>query len=173
LTRLPVVSTAWLDLGAQGRVAQRVTVRAAGGWVLDVYNTHLGLGGEGLRTAQARRLLDWIDTRPLRPAVLMGDLNARPGSPTVELLCSRLRSAHLHVHGCEPPRTVPTPLRRAPTAAGSVVDYVLVNELVDVTDARIAFDLADPEDPTLCPSDHYGLSVSVRCSPASPGPRRR
>ena len=167
LSRAPVVATAWLDLGADRRVAQRVTVRTPDGGLLDVYNTHLGLGGEVLRTAQARRILEWMDRRPPVPAVLMGDLNARPGSPTIELLSSRLRSAHLELHGSEPDRTVPTPLRRRPASEGSVLDYVFVNHLLGVDAARVAFDEADPCDATLCASDHYGLSVTVSCSPAS------
>jgi endonuclease/exonuclease/phosphatase family metal-dependent hydrolase len=175
LSRAPVVATAWLDLGAQGRVAQRVTVRCAdgGSGLLDVYNAHFGLGGEVLRAAQAQRVLDWMDRRPPLPAVLVGDLNARPGSPTIELLSTRLRSAHLHVHGCEPPRTVPTPLRRGPTGEGSVLDYVFVNDLLEVDAATVAFDRTDPDDATLCASDHFGISVTVSCSPASPGRRRR
>ena len=172
LSRVPVVSTAWRDLGAQSRVVQLVTVRPPEGGVLDVYNTHLGLGGEVLRTAQAQRILDWMEDRRPGPAVLLGDLNARPGSPTIELLSGRLRSAHLTFHGCEPALTAPTPLRRRYSGAGSVLDYVLVNELVEVRDARIAFDELDGD---LCASDHFGLVVdlSVYCSPASPGPRRR
>jgi endonuclease/exonuclease/phosphatase family metal-dependent hydrolase len=172
LSRLPVVSTAWRDLGAQGRVAQLVTVRPPEGGVLDVYNAHLGLGGEALRSAQAQRILDWMKGRRPGPAVLLGDLNARPGSPTIELLSRRLRSAHLSVHGCEPALTAPTPLRRHYTGEGSVLDYVFVNELVEVSDARIAFDELDGD---LCASDHYGLVVdlSACCSPASPVPRRR
>ena len=173
LARVPVVATASLDLGAQGRVAQRVTVRPPEGGVVDVYNTHLGVGGEVLRAAQARRILDWMEARPPVPAVLMGDLNARPGSPTIELLSSHLRSAHLAVHGSEPLRTVPTPLRVRPIGEGSVLDYVFVNGMLEVDDARVAFDHADPGDPTLYPSDHYGLSVTVSCSPASPDRRRR
>ncbi len=164
LSRVPVVATAWLDLGAQARVAQRVTVRLPGGDLLDVYNAHLGLGGEALRAAQAQRVLDWMDVRPPLPAVLLGDLNARPGSPTVELLSRRLRSAHVHVHGHEPPRTVPTPLRRGATGNGAVLDYVFVNDLLDVTDAGVVFDEVGPGDPSLAASDHYGLSVTVtRC----------
>ena len=182
LSRVPVVATAWRDLGAdhpahwaaraQGRVVQLVTVRPPEGGLLDVYNTHLGLGGEVLRSAQARRILDWMEGRRPGPAVLLGDLNARPGSPTIELLSGRLRSAHLSVHGCEPPRTAPTPLRRHYTGEGSVLDYVLANELVEVRDARIAFDELEGD---LSASDHYGLVVdlSVYCSPASPGPPRR
>lgn len=170
LSRLPVVSTAWLDLGADRRVAQRVTVRAHGGpsgpgsgmaGELDVYNAHLGPGGEVLRSGQAERLLGWMEGRRRGPAVLMGDLNARPGSPTIELLTGRLRSAHVAVHGCEPPRTVPTPLRVGAAGAGSVLDYVLVNDLVEVVDARLAFDEVGGTDGTLCASDHYGLVVDI------------
>ena len=157
LSRVPVVSTAWLDLHADRRVAQRVTVRTAEG-TLDVYNAHLGIGGEALRAGQAQRLLDWMDGRRRQPAVLMGDLNARPGSPTIELLSGRLRSAHAVVHGCEPPRTVPTPLRVGYAGAGSVLDYILVNDLVEVVDARIAFDEALG---ALCASDHYGLVADL------------
>lgn len=179
LSRVPVVSTAWLDLRADGRVAQRVTVRTSAGPSgpgsgmaadLDVYNAHLGLGGEVLRSGQAQRLLDWMGGRRRAPAVLMGDLNARPGSPTIELLSGRLRSAHLAVHGCEPPRTVPTPLRLgAAGAAGSVLDYVFVNDLVEVVDARLAFDEVDG---ALCASDHYGLVADVTLTPEPAAPTR-
>ncbi len=160
LSRVPVVATAWLDLGAQSRVAQCVTVRAEGGLV-DIYNAHLGLGGEVLRSAQAQLLLDWMDSRPPRPAVLTGDLNARPGSPTIELLAGRLRSSHLVHHGHEPARTVPTPLRRGAPGAGSVLDYIFVNDLLEVHDARLVFDEVDPADPSLAASDHYGLVATV------------
>ena len=156
LSRVPVVSTAWLDLGSDARVAQRVTVRTAEG-TLDVYNAHLGLGGERLRSAQAQRLLDWVGGRRPGPAVLMGDLNARPGSPTIELLSGRLRSAHVVAHGCEPPRTVPTPLR-VNAGAGSVLDYVFVNDLVEVAGAGVAFDEVQGD---LCASDHYGLVAEL------------
>jgi endonuclease/exonuclease/phosphatase family metal-dependent hydrolase len=171
LSRLPVVSTGWLDLRADRRVAQRVTVDTGEG-DLDVYNAHLGLGGEVLRSAQARRLLDWMDGRRPGPVVLMGDLNARPGSPTIELLSGRLRSAHLAVHGCEPDRTVPTPLRAAAAGAGSVLDYVFVNELVSVAGACLAFDEVEgPSGPgsgmegPLCASDHYGLVADLTPRP--------
>ena len=174
LSRLPVVATASLDLGADARVAQRVTVRLPEGGLLEVYTTHLG-GPEALRLAQVRRILDWMDAGPPVPAVLLGDFNSRPGSPTIELAASRLRSAYADVHGEEPARTVPTPLHRRQTATGSVLDFIFVNGLVDVRDARLAFDQVDPADPGLAASDHYGLVVTVSgcCSPASPAPRRR
>jgi endonuclease/exonuclease/phosphatase family metal-dependent hydrolase len=161
LSRLPVVATAGRSLGADARVALLVTVRLPGGDLLDVYDTHLATGGEHLRAPQAQRLLDWMDARPPLPAALVGDLNARPGSPTIELLSQRLRSAHAAVHGSEPPRTAPTPLRIAYTGDGAVLDYIFLNHLLEARDARLAFDAVDPGDPTLAASDHYGLAVTV------------
>jgi endonuclease/exonuclease/phosphatase family metal-dependent hydrolase len=173
LSRLPVVATAWRPLGADARVALLVSVRLPGGGLLDVYDTHLAVGGEHLRAPQAQRLLDWMAARPPAPAVVLGDLNARPGSPTIALLSERLRSAYVAVHGAEPARTAPTPLRTGYTGDGAVLDYIFLNDLLDVREARVAFDALDPDDPTLAASDHYGLAVTVRCSPVAPGRPRR
>ena len=169
LSRLPVVERASLGLGGQYRVAQRVKVRLPDGVVLEVYNAHLASRDESVRTAQARRILEWMKGSPTSaPQVLVGDLNARPGSATVDLLAARLRSAHVAVHGCEPAKTAPTPLRRGASGPGSVLDFVFVSEHLHVHDARLAFDQVDPTDEHLVASDHYGLvaSVSLRPSPA-------
>ena len=169
MSRLPVVERASLGLGGQYRVAQRVRVRLPDGGELEVYNAHLASKDESVRTAQAGRILEWMErSTPSVPQVLLGDLNARPGSPTINLLADRLRSAHVKVHGSEPAKTVPTPLRRGASGPGSVLDFVLVSEDLEVHDARVAFDQVDPADEHLVASDHYGLvaSVSVRPSPA-------
>ena len=161
LSRLPVVERAVLDLAAQHRVAIRVTFRLPDGRTLEIYNAHLASVGEPLRTAQAERLLAWMATRPSPHKVLMGDLNSRPGSPTIDLISARMRSAHMAVHGCEPARTAPTPLRRNYTGAGAVLDYIFVSESLEVHDARIAFDQVDPTDEHLCASDHFGLTAEI------------
>ena len=164
LSRLPVVDRAKLELAGEHRVAQRATV-VVGGDLLDFYNTHLASGDEGVRTAQARRLLDWMAERSSLPQVLVGDFNARPGAPSIQLLAERLRSAHTAVHGREPDKTVPTPLRRrGASGPGSVLDYVFVNSLVEVHDAWRSFEEADPHDEHLVASDHYGLAASVSLS---------
>jgi endonuclease/exonuclease/phosphatase family metal-dependent hydrolase len=72
-----------------------------------------------------------------------------------------MRSAHLAVHGCEPTRTAPTPLRRKYAGTGAVLDYIFVSESLEVHDARIAFDQPDPSDEHLCASDHFGLTADV------------
>ena len=161
LSRLPVLETAWLDLGGQYRVAQHVRVGTPGGEAFDFYNTHLATGDDVLRSAQARRILSWMQARPGSAKALVGDFNATPRSATVRLLREHLRSAYAAVHGREPPRTVPTTLREPGATSGIVIDYVFVSHEVEVLEAAVAFDQPDPADPRLVPSDHFGLVASV------------
>lgn len=169
LTRLPVVDCESLKLQGQRRVAQRVTVRLPGGELFEVYNAHLASKDEALRTRQAALILEWMRPRAQLPQVLLGDFNARPGSPTIDLITATMRSAYATVHGREPSKTVPTPLRRGATGPGSVVDYIFLGEQVDVHDARVVFDEADPADEHLVASDHYGLAGVVSIRPVPPG----
>jgi endonuclease/exonuclease/phosphatase family metal-dependent hydrolase len=169
LTSMAVVGTERLDLGGEGRVAQRVTV-AADGTRVDFYNTHLAEGDETLRVRQARRLLAWMSERPDVPQVLVGDLNAGPQARSVRVLTSRwMRSAYAAVHGREPDRTVPTALRAgADLSKGRVIDYVLVNDRIHVHEAWIAFDRVDESSgAALAASDHLGIGavISVRSAP--------
>jgi len=158
LSRLPVTGHARVRLPGQSRVALRTTVETAGG-PLDVYDAHLADGDEALRTAQACRLLAWMDERPEVPQVLMGDLNSRPGSAPLRALTGlgRLRSAYALVHGTEPRRTV---------HRDGVLDYILVNDRLAVLDAWLAFDRPAPGDPALLPSDHLGLAATLSLVPA-------
>ncbi len=160
LSRLPVLDRAKLKLGGQNRVAQRVTV-AAGDGVLDFYNVHLASKGEDVRTAQAQRLLEWMGERSAVPQVLVGDFNARPNAASIQLLATQLRSAYAAVHGQEPEKTVPTPLRVGATGRGSVLDFIFVNPLVEVHEAWRTFEEADPGDEHLVASDHYGLAAVI------------
>ena len=179
LSRLPVLDRAKRKLGGQNRVAQRVTV-AAGDGVLDVYNTHLASEGEDVRTRQAQQLLEWMAERPALPQVLVGDFNARPTAPSIQLLAGsvaerrggQLRSAYALVHGGEPEKTVPTPLRVGATGRGSVLDFIFVNDLVEVHEAWRTFEEADPTDEHLVASDHYGLAASISVRPTGQIHRR-
>ncbi len=171
LSRLPVLDRSKLTLAGENRVAQRVTVAAAGGH-LDFYNTHLAAEGEEVRTRQVHQLLEWMGERSSLPQVLVGDFNARPSAPSIQLLAGRLRSAHVVAHGREPDKTVPTPLRVGASGRGSTLDYVFVNALVDVHDAWRTFEEADPADEHLVASDHYGLAATVSVRTSERGDRR-
>lgn len=161
MTRLPVLERDSLELGGQHRVANLVRVRLPDGSVLDAYNTHLAVGDEALRRAQASRILEWMARRPGTAQVLMGDMNARPTAGSIALFTQGLRSAHVVAHGAEPERTVGTPLRGGAAGPGAVIDYVFVNDRVEVHAAWVTFDEVDPADPHLSASDHYGVAASI------------
>ena len=108
LSRWPIVAQAGAelpvgDLVAEGRVAVHARVDAPGG-TLPMFTTHLtcGLGRSQVRTAQVRRLAEFVtgtrlDQVPAEfvagqaadcayPPVVTGDLNAEPGSDELRLL---------------------------------------------------------------------------------------
>jgi endonuclease/exonuclease/phosphatase family metal-dependent hydrolase len=165
LTRLPVVGRDRLRLEGQARVSNVVRLRLADGQ-LDFYNVHLasGLANEALRTRQARQLLDWMNSRAGVAQVLVGDFNSRPGAPTIALLSERLRSAHQAVHGAEPPRTIPTPLGGR-SGTGVVIDYLFVNDRIEVHDAWVTFDRVEDKQPPVAASDHYGVAATISLRP--------
>lgn len=165
LTRLPIVERRRLDLQGERRVASHVAVELPSGGVLDFYNAHLSSRSEEIRTAQARLLLGWMDERAANPQVLVGDFNARPGATSVQLIGDKLRSAYAVVHGKEPPKTVPTPLRGPAQGSDAVLDYIFVNGRIDVHDASVTFQEAAPDNPRLVASDHYGLAATISVRP--------
>lgn len=164
LSRFPIVERGSLDLQLENRVATFVTVRLPDGRLLDFCNAHLSSKTPEARAAQARLLVRWLAERGANPQVLVGDFNATPGEPAVAVLTDTLRSAHAVVHGGEPEKTVPTPLRGPAQGADKVLDYIFVNDRLDVHDASVTFQRSAPGDPRLVASDHYGLlaTLSVR-----------
>jgi endonuclease/exonuclease/phosphatase family metal-dependent hydrolase len=166
LTDLPVLESERLDLRYGNRVAQRALLRLPDGHVLDFYNTHLDHtpGHDHVRLDQVGRILDWMGQRSQLPQILVGDFNSLPGDPAIQLATQVLRSAFASVHGREPELTVPTPLSRSYGEPGTVIDFIFVNERVDLHDAWLTFDRVHPDDERLTASDHYGLAavVSVR-----------
>ena len=164
VSRLPIVARGSLDLGGEGRVANWVRVRLADGAMLEVHNAHLSSRDEALRTRQARCIIDHLETRGEVPTLLVGDLNAGPASPCLRVLGERLRSAYALVNGDEPAKTWPTALR--PDVPGAnVIDYVLVDDHVEVVDAWLTFDRPAASGPRLFPSDHFGIAATVRVRP--------
>lgn len=164
VSRLPIVARGSLDLGGEHRVANWVRVRLREGAVLEVHNAHLSSRDEALRARQARRIIDYLATRREVPTLVVGDLNAGPASPSLRVLGEQLRSAYALVNGEEPARTWPTALR-PDVAGGNVIDYVLVDDHVEVVDAWLTFDRPASTDPRLFPSDHFGIAATVRIRP--------
>lgn len=156
-----------LDLGLQ-REAHRAVVALPGGTSVLVVVTHLHHAVDGAveRDGQAAALVDWLDAAPATDAlVAMGDFNAGPHEPThARMVAAGFRSAYAEANGAEPVVTWPSGLQ-APAmdtdGDPDCLDYIWVRGAARVESARLAFDRSHPDDPTLYPSDHLGISARI------------
>ncbi|MGK2850679.1 MAG: endonuclease/exonuclease/phosphatase family protein [Candidatus Limnocylindrales bacterium] len=169
LVREPLAATdvARLDLGS-GRSALRSIVALPGGARVLVVVTHLHhvVEGEAERDEQTRQLLAWLAGAPAADVqVVVGDFNAEPVEATyARMLGAGYQSAYAEVNGAEPEMTWPSGLQ-APAmdtdGDPGCLDYVWLRGSVRVISARLAFDRPHPEDATLYPSDHLGISAHL------------
>jgi endonuclease/exonuclease/phosphatase family metal-dependent hydrolase len=156
-----------LDLGLQ-RSAHRAVITLSGGATVLVAVTHLhhAVPAAAERDQQAATLLDWLaGAGDTAAAIVIGDFNADPGEPAyARMVDAGYRSAFAEANGAEPPVTWPSGLQ-APAmdtdGDPDCLDYIWVRGAVRVGDARLVFDRPHPEDPTLYPSDHFGLAAHL------------
>jgi len=155
------------DLGL-GRGANRVLIELPGGVRLVAAATHLHhtVDGAAARDDQVRMLLDWLEKAPTADAaIVVGDFNADPTEPTyARMEAAGFRSAHREANGAEPAVTWPSGLQ-APAmdtdGEPGCVDYVWIRGAIHVESARLAFDRPSVDDPTLYPSDHFGVAATL------------
>ncbi len=169
LVREPLTAerTERLDLGL-GRAAHRTGVVLESGARVLVAVTHLhhAVGAAAERDAQVAALLPWLDEAASTDAtVVMGDFNADPTEPTyARMVAADFRSAMVEANGVEPTVTWPSGLQ-APAmdtdGDPACLDYIWVRGAVRVEHARLVFDRPHPDDPTLYPSDHLGISAHL------------
>jgi endonuclease/exonuclease/phosphatase family metal-dependent hydrolase len=167
LTRYPVVETANLDYRSHSCVAlvARFEIDSR---LLDVYVTHLIAARveDAARQYQARRLLDWIQTRDDADfSVVCGDFNASLEQPSIRLMSSVFR----------PTQTRPTAFTPLQEPGGSpthpdwerfdrCIDYIWVTESIEVQASGLCFNRPAPDNPTLWPSDHLGVWADLELS---------
>ena len=156
-----------LDLGHR-RAAHRVTVTLPDGARLLVAVTHLHhrVPDAALRDEQTAALVAWLDAAPPTTAqVVMGDFNADPEESAYGRMAgSGFRSAFVEVNGGEPDVTWPSGLQ-APAmdtdGDPSCLDYIWRRGAARARDARLWADRPAAHDPTLYPSDHFGVVATV------------
>jgi endonuclease/exonuclease/phosphatase family metal-dependent hydrolase len=156
-----------LDLGLN-RSAIRTVVDLPNGATVLVVVTHLHHPGaeEAARAEQTTALVDWLAEEPTADATIaMGDFNADPGEPTyARMVAAGFRSAFAEANGSDPEVTWPSGLQAPAMDTDGIpecLDYIWLRGQVRVTAARLAFDRPDPEDPTIYPSDHLGISAML------------
>jgi endonuclease/exonuclease/phosphatase family metal-dependent hydrolase len=155
-----------LELG-RNRSALRVPVTIPTGTRFDFVVTHLHHEVEdaAVRAEQTAKLTAWLADITW-PLVVVGDFNAEPVEPAyAEMLEAGFRSAHAEANGAEPPVTWPSGIK-APgmdlDGEPGCLDYIWVRGAIEVDDCRLAFDRPAVADPTLYPSDHFGLAAHLR-----------
>jgi endonuclease/exonuclease/phosphatase family metal-dependent hydrolase len=156
-----------LDLGLN-RSAVRALVDLPSGATVLVVVTHLHHPGaeEAARAEQTSALVDWLAAALAADAtIVMGDFNADPGEPTyARMLTAGFHSAYAEANGSDPEVTWPSGLQAPAMDTDGIpecLDYIWLRGAVRVTAARLAFDRPDPEDPTIYPSDHIGISAML------------
>ena len=159
------------DLG-HGRSALRTAVSADGGVGFDFVVTHLHhlTPDEAIRAEQAAALTQWLAPSPRdadgKATVVVGDFNAEPVEEGYRLMTEAgFRSAHLEANGAEPAVTWPSGIQ-APGMDGDgepgCLDYIWIRGPITVQSCRVVFDRPAVGDPTLYPSDHFGLSATLQ-----------
>jgi endonuclease/exonuclease/phosphatase family metal-dependent hydrolase len=155
-----------LDL-AEGRSALRADAALPGGARLTFVATHLHheVPDEAIRARQAAALVEWLAAEH-GPTVVVGDFNAEPVEPAYRvMLDAGFRSAHVEANGAEPGVTWPSGIQ-APgmdtDGEPGCLDYIWVRGPINVEDCRVVFDRPAVDDPTLYPSDHFGLAATIR-----------
>jgi len=156
-----------LDLGGK-RSALRVRIRLTDGVMLDFVVTHLHHvpAAEGVREAQARELAAWLAARPDSTAtIVVGDFNAEPVEATYRVMLEAgYRSAFAEVNGTEPAVTWPSGIQAEGMDTDGdpgCLDYIWLRGAIRALDCRLAFDRPAAGDPSLYPSDHFGLVARV------------
>ena len=151
----------------RNRSALRVPVALPSGAHLDFVVTHLHhlVPDEAVREAQARALAAWLEPSA-GPLVVVGDFNAEPVEAAYQvMLDAGFRSAHVEANGAEPGVTWPSGIQAPGMDADGepgCLDYIWVRGPITVESCRLAFDRPAVGDPTLYPSDHFGVSARIR-----------
>ena len=183
LSRLPFAGQAVLDLQTQERVAQYAVIQDGDRrWV--VANGHYyWQPGESLeREKQVRRVVAWLDgVGGDTPVVVCGDFNGTPDTAAIQFMRQHFVSAYAAIHGSEPEFTTPTLLPRSRVALlktairylftvrltdfrpkwRGTLDYIFVNKYVRVVDCQVVLNRPAPIDPSIYPSDHFGLAANL------------
>ena len=136
-----------------------------------VVNTHLDHEHADTRQSQAAAVAAWMapELSSCSAVVLCGDFNGGPEEPFHGVLQALgYRSGYLARHGAEPQGTWPTGIQAPLMDRGprECLDYVYVWAApgfdLQVLDAAVYGAVPDPKDPTLYPSDHAAVKVTLR-----------
>jgi endonuclease/exonuclease/phosphatase family metal-dependent hydrolase len=157
LSRYPIIESELVGLPTDDLPLKRGFIRAridTGQQPLNVIATHLHhpLDGSPIRVMEVTAILDYwagngrVGELTSSRTLLMGDLNAQPGSPEIEMLRQAGFADAADVTGASPAYTYPA------TGPNEHIDYIWLS--ADLT----ARDFVIPPEPA---SDHLGIAVTI------------
>ncbi len=127
---------------------------------------HLGPDEADPRRARRRRSSIGSTARrhPTARSSSATSTRTRTSRPTARMRAAGFRSAHHEANGAEPAVTWPSGLQ-APAmdtdGGAECLDYIWVRGAIAVEDCRLVFDRPSATDPTVYPSDHFGLAAHI------------
>ena len=155
-----------VDLG-RDRSAHRIGLDLNNGTRLTFAVTHLHhlVPDAAVRDEQTAALLAWLDGSSSHATIVVGDFNADPDEPAyARMRAAGFRSAYFEANGSEPAVTWPSGLQGPAIdddGEPGCLDYIWLRGAVRVMSARLVFDRPAAEDPSLYPSDHFGVAARV------------
>lgn len=163
---LAIGSVERADLGLNRSAIRGIVSLAETTLLFAVTHLHHLPSDEVARDEQVARLLDRLATGPATDAqIVVGDFNAEPDEPASERMrANGFRSAFAEANGADPDVTWPSGIQ-APgidtDGDPGCLDYVWLRGAAEAVSARLVFDRAAAGDPTLYPSDHFGIAAVV------------
>lgn len=181
LARSPILWTERLPLpageGEEGRFgpgardALYATIDTPIGFV-HFFVVHFTTRGQHQQLEEATELLEHVERLASGgTAIVVGDLNAKPTSPTLSLLTRptaangfRLRDAWAEANPHDLGFTMPIHSPRTPQDTHMRIDYVLVGPGPEISGASLVANAPDPDG--FYASDHFGVAATLRCTSA-------
>jgi len=165
LSRLPVLSHDYTNLGFKGRIALRANVELPNRESVDFVAVHLHpeATDRQARSEQTLQLTGWLnDHNPVPKRIIAGDFNEIPSGPAILVMKQTYRSAFEDYQGYDPIATYPTAMVKDSDGWSGCLDYIFLSQAVNrVVAARLFCNRPSASDPYLYPSDHVGLLVEI------------
>ncbi len=165
LSKLPILSHDAISLGYGGRVALRANIELPTRETLDFVAVHLHprYRDHEARVEQVMKLTGWLNEQnPVPKRIIAGDFNEVPDGAAILQMKQGYRSAFAELWGKEPVATFPTALVEREDDWAGCLDYIFISPAVKkVLAVQIFCNKSAVDDPTLYPSDHVGLLVTL------------
>jgi endonuclease/exonuclease/phosphatase family metal-dependent hydrolase len=134
------------------RIATLVRLRHEDGTRVGIANTHYDHIGETARVESSLLLHGWLEAEPDRHWIILGDLNAIPGSRPLRAFTDAGWRETL------PPEAGGTDHDFTGATDGDRIDHILVGKSWQVVTARVAYERPDGR----LPSDHWPVVADLR-----------